>query len=144
MFGVYDVSECEGVEVAPQSTDRGLDSDPADDQANLAHCQKLLVRAKTQRKMYPLGRHVGDTKATDIAKAELRIAHAYRKVGSLDQVRNSTNQATPCFGLKKPFCVMHVDPFDIFIAAVDQSAVALALHLCRCRSKYIYLLGSQI
>lgn len=95
MLGIYDVIECEDVEVAPQSTDSGLDSDPADDQANLALCQKLLVRAKTQRKMYPLGSHVGNTKTTDVAKAELRIAHAYRQVGSLDQVRNLPNRSQP-------------------------------------------------
>lgn len=88
MLAHYDVVDCSDGHGTPQSALEKVEAvSPADALDNLAHCQQLLVRAKTQRTMYPLDSYIGDTKATDVAKAELRLAHAYRKVGSLDQVR---------------------------------------------------------
>eukprot|EP00892_Ulva_mutabilis_P006623 jgi/Ulvmu1/4332/UM002_0055.1 len=88
MLDFYDVADVGAKDEVPQSRfEAGFDITPSEAVEELAVCQNLLVLAKTQRTMYPLHSPVGHSRATDVAKAELRLANAYRNVGSLDQVK---------------------------------------------------------
>lgn len=120
MLDLYDVEDGGGQEEVPQSKlEAGFEVRPSDALEELALCQELLVLAKTQRALYPLTSRVGKTKATDVAKAELRLAHAYRRVGSLDQVCGFIGKSQDLFA-----CSYNIDCTSLSAAHLTHSQSA--------------------